>query len=87
MYVVTLSHAKNPDIPGGYWEQMPRDPSARAPVASIAEAARKAREYIERNHLGGGNWTGGDVHDAAGAKVARISFNGRAWGPAGEEIK
>ena len=31
--------------------------------------------------------TGGEVVDASGATVARISFNGRAWAPSGAEIK
>ena len=87
MFRVSLSHAKNPDIPGGYWVAAPRDRASTRQVDSIAEASRVVRDYIERNQLGGGNWTGGEVVDASGATVARISFNGRAWAPSGAEIK
>ena len=50
-------------------------------VGSIAEAAEACRKFITDNDLGGGNWSGGDVQDASGKLVARISYNGRAWLP------
>lgn len=50
-------------------------------VASIAEASAACRQFITDNELGGGNWSGGDVQDASGKVVARISYNGRAWLP------
>lgn len=80
---VTLSHTSNPDVRGGYWE--PTVDSRRKQVVevnSIEEAASTCRQYIERNHLGGGNWNGGKVTDEAGKHVADISYNGRAWQPA-----
>ena len=88
--LVTLSHSPNPDIDGGYWD-MPVDP--RTPqtvsVTDVNEASKVAREYIERNGLGGGNWTGGQLFLALGNKrkeFGRISFNGRVWDLRGEEI-
>lgn len=78
-YKVTLGHTPNPDIAGGYWEE-PVDPrqAQKVEVATIAEASAVCREYIERNHLGAGNWAGGKITDA-GKGVGRISHNSRAW--------
>lgn len=50
-------------------------------VGSIKEASEACRKFIADNELGGGNWSGGDVQDASGKVVARISYNGRAWFP------
>lgn len=86
MYTVTLKHAKNPDIPGGYWEGAPTERSAFVAAATLPEAARLCRAYIERNGLGGGNWIGGKVYQGR-TQVARVSFNGRIWAMDGTEIK
>lgn len=86
MLTVILKHAANPDIDGGYWQDA--NPKARrhvVPVQNIAAASAMCRQYIERNGLGGGNWTGGDVM-RDGKKVARISYNGRAWDLNNKEI-
>ena len=58
----------------------------RVPVASYTEASRVAREFIEAHDLGGGSWTGGQVFDATGAQVARVSYNGRVWAMDGSEV-
>lgn len=94
MYSVNLSHDKNPDIYGGYWDA-PKDAGKAKSVkcTSLQEAAKKCREYIERNNLGGGNWTGGAVffHKDGSAltgmeQVATVSYNGRIWDMTGKEI-
>lgn len=76
---VQLSHSANPDIMGGYWQEpMDSGRAQRVMVTSLESASRICREYIDRNTLGGGNWTGGTVRD--GSKVvAKISYNGRIW--------
>lgn len=54
----------------GYW----------AKVQSLEAASRACQEYIEGYGLGGGNWSGGAVRDAATKElVGRISYNGRIW--------
>lgn len=84
--IVTLKHAKNPDIAGGYWQEPVDPPKAqKVEVASLAEASQACRAYIERNGLGGGNWTGGNVTDN-GKTIARVSYNGRVWAPDGTEL-
>ena len=87
MYVVTMKHSSNPDIPGGYWGGKPAEGPAMRRVASFQEAAAECRDYIERNNLGGGNWTGGQVFADKKTQVARVSFNGRVWAMDGSEIK
>ena len=77
---VTLAHVKNPDIDGGYWSTpVEGGRKQTVKVANLAEASKVCRSYIERNNLGGGNWTGGRVTSDKGEFVAKISFNGRAW--------
>ena len=79
MLTVELKHASNPDIVGGYWQDA--NPSARRHVVSVQNldaASVMCRQYIEKNGLGGGNWTGGDVH-RDGKLIARVSYNGRIW--------
>ena len=85
-YEVTLKHSKNPDIPGGYWGDIPAEGSSKVTVATIQEASKPCMEYIKRNSLGGGNWTGGKVYQGK-KQVARVSYNGRVWAMDGSEIK
>lgn len=84
MYKLTLSHAKNPDIAGGYWDE-PIDGRAKVDVATMQEAAQVCRAYIDRNGLGAGNWTGGKLYQGK-KQVARVSYNGRVWAMDGTEI-
>ena len=86
MLTVTLSHAPNPDIDGGYWQE--GNSSARRhviPVTCFEAASVMCRQYIERNGLGGGNWTGGSI-ERDGKKVAKVSYNGRIWDIEGKPI-
>ncbi len=80
-----LSHGPNPDVRGGGYWGAPPDPGRerRVPVASLAEASRALREFIERNELGAGNMTRrtGTVLGPGGCAVARVSYNGRVWRP------
>ena len=75
---VILKHSPNPDIAGGYWSQpTDRGRAVKCPVHTLDEAAYVCRQYIDRNGLGGGNWTGGQVFNRAGDQVARVWYNGR----------
>ena len=52
-------------------------------VDSLADAKKKAMDFIRAWDLGGGNWIGGEV--ARDGKVfARVSYNGRIWDTATE---
>ena len=77
---VLLSHAANDDISdlGGYWSRRTRDRKKVVSVKDLAEASAICRDYIERNDLGGGNWTGGLV-SKDGKPFATVSYNGRVW--------
>lgn len=86
MYQVILSHAKNPDIAGGYWTEAPTEGRVKVAATTMQDAAKLCRAYIERNNLGSGNWTGGKVYEGK-KQVARVSYNGRVWAMDGSEIK
>ena len=86
MLTVKLSHEANPDLRLGYWDD--GKPAAKhkvLQVASLKEASKACRRYIDRNGLGGGNWTGGQVAED-GVFVARVSYNGRVWDANQQEI-
>ena len=53
-------------------------------VHSFEEASKAIRNYIEHYNLGSSTFSGGDVYDSQGRKVARISYNGRIWLPGSE---
>jgi hypothetical protein len=86
MYQVTLSHAKNPDINNGYWDEPPAEGCIKVSVPTMQDAAKICRAYIERNNIGGGNWTGGKVYKGK-KQVALVSYNGRIWAMDGREIE
>ena len=78
MYTLTLSHAPNPDITGGYWDSPVQSGTPQTlAVDSIEQAQELSMRYRDGNSLGGGNWTGGQIHDEAGELVGRIAYNGR----------
>lgn len=54
------------------------------PVATMAEASRKCREFIELNGFGSREWSslrGGDLRTDDGRLLGRVSYNGRVWKP------
>ena len=48
-------------------------------VSSLEQARDFCQRYIDKNNLGGSNWTGGRVIDENSEFVASISYNGRIW--------
>lgn len=80
---VKLASCGNPDYPG----QDPNRPLYGAErnrtvrVKDLKEAQQVCRAFIVRNHLGGGNWAGGEVLDDDGKIIAKVGFNGRVWTP------
>ena len=78
MFIVELTACQNPDFPRRY--DLPAKRTAEA--ASLREASAVCRCFIEEHDLGGGNWNGGKVRDAATSRVvALVSYNGRVWTP------
>lgn len=84
---VELSHTPNPDVRSGYWTP-PVSPAkpVLVQVASFLQASVVCHQYIERNRLGGGNWSGGNIFDDKGKRIACVSYNGRVWDAKGKEI-
>ena len=80
-YKVLLASVGNADFRQDSRRSLPGVPRRSLRVASIADASKACRAYIEHYDLGGGNWIGGEVKKD-GKAVAKISYNGRAWDPA-----
>lgn len=83
MMTLTLAHASNPDVAGGYWSGRPTAPKRQTvQVSSLEEASKRLRDWCTENDLGGGNMGRGCGEVTQGGKlIARISYNGRAWEP------
>ena len=83
MFTVDLRARRNPDFP-------PRDlpPRCRVVVTNLSEASQACLQFIEEHDLGGSEWSGGEVLDAATGKVvALVSYNGRVWSPGEDRTK
>ncbi len=44
-------------------------------VHSFEEASKECRGFIQRNELGNGNWSGGDIYEN-NKYIAEIAYNG-----------
>ena len=55
-------------------------------VKSLRAAAIICRDFIERNELPGGGWSGGQVYEGA-QMVAEVSHNGTVWSRDGRELE
>lgn len=64
-------HGQNPFLPVFGCED-----NYTAVVSSFTDATKQCREFIQRNNLGGGNWSGGDLYDDSGNLIARVAYNG-----------
>jgi len=78
MYRIVLRSVGNPDF--GQDPDQPMSPTKVVMVDSLRAASEAARAYIERHHLGSGNFPSSRVV-RDGRVVARISYNGRIWLP------
>lgn len=45
-------------------------------VNSLEEASAECKKFIDRNFLGAGNWSGGEVYEGE-KRIAKIAYNGR----------
>jgi hypothetical protein len=52
---------------------------SKKPARTLANASRAYRNYLDEKDLGASAEPGCTVFDAAGAKVATVSYNGRVW--------
>jgi hypothetical protein len=73
--VVSCASVGNPD----HGQYAALSPKVKVPINSLKEASEACRKYIEEYNLGGGNWSGGYVHDAKGKFVAYVGYSGRVW--------
>ena len=76
---VELSSVGNPDF-----GQNPNEPlygcerNRKVEVDSFEKAALLCLQFISKNDLGGGNWSGGLITEGK-KKIAYVSYNGRVW--------
>lgn len=67
-----IDHGENPYKPLEGVERGYRE------ADTIEELQSIVREYIEKNDIGGGQWTGGKVMEGD-KEIGYISYNGRFW--------
>lgn len=77
-----IDHWQNPEE-----SMMGSEPNRMETVESFQEASKVCSEFIDKNELGGGNWTGGNIYDENETLIARVSYNGRVWDLNNQEIK
>jgi len=76
---VTLESVGNPDFGQNPSESLYGcDPNATVEVSSFEHASALCRQFIDKNELGGGNWSGGLITEG-GKEIAYVSYNGRVW--------
>lgn len=76
---VKLSSCGNPDYgQNPYEEFFGCEADHTVEVQSLEEASEVCKRFIDKNELGGGNWSGGQVYDRD-QHIADISYNGRIW--------
>ena len=78
-YVVQLEAVPNPDFRKKQWQSQVNIKENYKPVRNLKEAQRECRKFIDKNELGVGNWSGGNIYNDKGDLVGYISYNGRAW--------
>lgn len=80
-YVVRLEAVPNIDFdPLSHEGSVSAGPEFEV-VSDSREASKVAKQFIRAYDLGFGNWVGGQVYDDQGEMIARVSYNGRVWGP------
>lgn len=76
----------NPDMQQ-YFDDGVLSPNVIVFGNSPEEIATKAREYIAKHELGGGNWGSAMIVDQRGQHVARVAYNGSLWDPVNQMVR
>lgn len=81
-FVVVLDSRGNPDMRQDASRALPGVRRKIVHVATLGDASKACRLFIECHDLGGGNWAGGEVKNVYTKEiVAKVSYNGRVWNP------
>lgn len=76
---VELSSVGNPDFGQDPNRKMyDCEPNKKVEVDSFEKASLLCSQFINKNELGGGNWSGGLITEGR-KKLAYVSYNGRVW--------
>lgn len=79
-YQVKLANVGNPDFRQDPDHPLPETTCGWARVETLRQASDLCRLYISFYHLGGGNWSGGEITDSStGLVLGYVSYNGRIW--------
>ncbi len=74
---LTLSSAGNPDHgQNPFLPVFGSENNYITTVSSFTEATKECLAFIQRNGLGGGNWTGGNIFNDENKLIARVAYNG-----------
>lgn len=87
-FILNLSHAPNPDIDGGYWQEPIAPRKATFVVSNLRDARSTFEAWRDADGFGGGNMARhcGEIRRKNGQLVGRFSYNGRFWNPEGKEV-
>lgn len=85
--IVELSSVGNPDFDQNPNESLWGSEEDRmVEVATFEDASFECLRFIHDNDLGSGNWSGGDIFNEHGARIATVSYNGLVWDEKGNQI-
>lgn len=74
---LTLSSAGNPDHGQNPFQPVfGSEDNYTTTVSSFVEATKECLAFIQRNNLGGGNWSGGEIFNNENNLIARVAYNG-----------
>lgn len=82
MFKLILQACGNPDHKENPWDNIVDGRHIQANQKScntIEECQKAVRDYIEKNSLGAGNWSGGFVLNEHNNQIGYISYNGKYW--------
>ncbi len=82
-YEVQLSAVPNRDFSPNTHEANLNIKPYRVKAESISDAVKKCLDFISKNDLGGGNWTGGAIY-LESELIARVAYNGKIIDPIGD---
>jgi hypothetical protein len=81
-YTMILKSVGNPN----YGQYAPISNELTITAKNIKGLIVQCSKYIDKYHLGGGNWPNPEILHPINGNIGYISYNGRAWHKQGSEI-
>jgi hypothetical protein len=77
---VELSSVGNPNLgQNPYKSKWGAEMDRIVEVSTFEEASFECMKFIHENYLSSSNWSGGDILNEDGLKIAYVSYNGKVW--------